>query len=222
MLEQSPNHQLLLESYAARDTVWQSVGKPHKDVLSFLINPSFMGAPRWPALRQAFRRIDRKNTVIVASDGLSDPFDDEDPPSVNGFRVEVFAEAAGIKEIKGSWLFNLVYQVAQSVADRGNLAELFEKYGIVSTELYDVNGVPKEFLNKAGRVGVLLGIKAPQIPELVQLPLSNVYFVSAKLLTIPELDFVAAGGPEAREDLAVRFTEDGSHHVSSLKRKSVV
>jgi len=40
-------------------------------------NPALLGGPKWPALRQAFRVVRRKTgNVILASDGLSDPFDD--------------------------------------------------------------------------------------------------------------------------------------------------
>ena len=41
------------------------------------VNPALLGGPKWPALRQAFRVVKRSNgNVIMASDGLSDPFDD--------------------------------------------------------------------------------------------------------------------------------------------------
>ena len=46
-------------------------------MLSHLVSPTLSGGPKWPALRQAFRLVRRPNgNIILASDGLSDPFDD--------------------------------------------------------------------------------------------------------------------------------------------------
>ena len=62
---------------AARKDTWQEVGTQEPLILSDTVNPALMGGPKWPALRQAFRVIRRRTgNVILASDGLSDPFDD--------------------------------------------------------------------------------------------------------------------------------------------------
>ena len=72
-----PNAALCDASHKARQACWSIVGQVDSDVLSHIINPTFMGGPRWPALRQAFAVIRRPETqtVVLASDGLSDPFD---------------------------------------------------------------------------------------------------------------------------------------------------
>jgi hypothetical protein len=72
-----PNAALCEASHKARQACWGKVGRVDSDVLSHIINPAFMGGPRWPALRQAFAVIRRPETqtVVLASDGLSDPFD---------------------------------------------------------------------------------------------------------------------------------------------------
>ena len=69
--------EILEASSQAREDCWQQIGTLEPLVLSHLVNPALMGGPRWPAMRQAFRVVRRPNgNVIIASDGLSDPFDD--------------------------------------------------------------------------------------------------------------------------------------------------
>ena len=86
-LPPSPNQDSCAASCAARDACWKTVGQVDSDVLSHLINPAFMGGPRWPALRQAFAVVRRPETqtVVLASDGLSDPWDGEANPTVPYF-----------------------------------------------------------------------------------------------------------------------------------------
>ena len=68
---------LLEKSSRAREAVWQQLGSLEPLVLSHLVSPTLSGGPKWPALRQAFRLVRRPNgNIILASDGLSDPFDD--------------------------------------------------------------------------------------------------------------------------------------------------
>ena len=83
-LPPAPNEGLCGASCAARAACWNTVGQVDSDVLAHLINPAFMGGPRWPALRQAFCVVRRPETqtVVLASDGLSDPWDGEPTPAV--------------------------------------------------------------------------------------------------------------------------------------------
>ena len=69
---------LLEKTSRAREAVWQQLGVLEPMFLSHLVNPALStGAPKWPSKRQAFRLVRRPNgNVILASDGLSDPFDD--------------------------------------------------------------------------------------------------------------------------------------------------
>lgn len=69
--------ELLEKSSKAREQCWESLGGLEPLVLSHLVNPALHGGPKWPALRQSFRLIKRpEETVVLVSDGLSDPFDD--------------------------------------------------------------------------------------------------------------------------------------------------
>lgn len=68
---------LLDRTAAARKDTWQEIGTQEPIVLNDTVNPALMGGPKWPALRQGFRIVRRRTgNVILASDGLSDPFDD--------------------------------------------------------------------------------------------------------------------------------------------------
>ena len=71
--------ELLMDKTArAREDMWQQIGSLQPLVLSHMVNSALLGGPKWPALRQAFRVIRRHNSgnIILATDGLSDPFDD--------------------------------------------------------------------------------------------------------------------------------------------------
>lgn len=220
---------LLLASFDARTAAWSQWGRVDSDVLGHLVNPTFMGGPRWPALRQAFRIVRRETSILVASDGLSDPFEDDDDPGValeNGFGVELYAASSdGIDQVVGSWLLGLVWQVSQFAADRGDLLELLGEYDVLSTELHNVQ-LPSEFaprfVNAAGRVGVLLGMRSDLVPSIIDGPFSPIRLVSAKLLAVDELQFIVDGGPEARVQLAQQLREQGLDIQSGLTRPSVL
>lgn len=82
---------MLAAASEARAAAYARLGTLDDDVLMPLVNPAFMGGPAWPAFRQAWRVVRRPGSTLVASDGLSDPFEDDQTPL--GFRVEVCAEA---------------------------------------------------------------------------------------------------------------------------------
>ena len=69
---------MLAVACAARDAFYATLGTVDADVLAPLLNPALMGGPRWPSLRQAWRVIRRADSILIASDGLSDPFEDDD------------------------------------------------------------------------------------------------------------------------------------------------
>jgi hypothetical protein len=76
--------------------------------------------------------------------------------------------------------------------------------------------------NSAGRVGLLLGLEPREWSMEWQLPGGSVKLVTVKLLKPAELAFVVERGKAGREQLRDSFMADGSGHVSSLSRPSVV
>lgn len=71
---------------ACLDRHWSAVGTVEQDVLSYLISPTFSGGPYWPSTRQAYRVVRRGDAIILATEGLSDPFDDTEGMG-NGFEI---------------------------------------------------------------------------------------------------------------------------------------
>jgi hypothetical protein len=213
---------LLQEIYAARDKFVSSLGAVNPDVLAPLINPSFMGGPMWPDLRQAWRVVRRGSNTIIISEGLSDPFSDEPQPSA-GFGLEVLAETSDPmpEQLQASWLFDLVYQVSQQCAAHGGVRELIDELGLLSLEL-PMSEVLKAVATSNDRAGVLLGLAPPDMATEFALPGGSVRVVTAKLLWPSELDYAAAKGKAAREELAKRFGADRTHHRSSMTRKAVI
>jgi hypothetical protein len=164
------------QSCACRDAYWAAIGKVEKDVLSYLISPSFAGGPAWPTTRQAYRVIRRRGTILIATDGMSDPFE---PPvaEVNGFGMELFIETADIApELAGatgditalsrSWAFELLSNAAGSVAEASGILSQLDRYGVLSMEFPGVSKshainaqVPARFVTADDCVGILLGVR---------------------------------------------------------------
>lgn len=227
-------------SEACLDLHWGSIGTVERDVLSYIISPSFSGGPYWPSTRQAYRVVRRGDTVIIATEGLSDPFDDAEGMA-NGFEMELFIETADIPEhargplgevdpFKRSWAFELVEHVAKTVADAGGIIHQLEQHGALSLEIpgfsrshHMSDQLPKLFITDDDSTGVLLGAPEPDFPtRLDDMPLSPVRLVPVVLITASELEYVRDGGRGAREDLVSRLKTSGIGHMSSLHRASVV
>lgn len=227
-------------SAACLDRHWGAVGTVEQDVLSYLISPSLSGGPYWPSTRQAYRVIRRGDAVIIATEGLSDPFDDTEGMG-NGFEMELFVETADIPEqargtvgevdpLKRSWAFELVENVARTVADAGGITAQLDQHGALSLEIpgfsqshHLSDQLPGHFVTDDDAIGVLLGGPEPDFPtRLDDMPLSPVRLVPVVLITASELEYVRSGGRGAREDLVSRLAAAGIGHMSSLHRASVV
>lgn len=217
---------LVERTYAARDAFWAGWGDVDDEVLAPIVNPAFQGLPRWPGLRQAYRTVHRGSLTLVATDGLSDPFDDDASRSnEQGLRLECFAVTKDpVPSVRDSWLLALVMQVAMNAADHGGFRSILDKHGIVSMQLFDVP-VTDEWVQSDGSVGILLNVQdggAAGIPPRMELPLGDALAVCVKLLTGPELAYVTQGGASGRADLARRFAASGEAQRSGLERRSVV
>lgn len=233
--------QVALEASGERlDRHWQGIGAVERDVLTFLISPSFTGGPYWPSTRQSYRVVRRDGSIILATDGLCYPFDDGDEP-VNGFELELFIDTPDIPEhaqgapgdvepLRNSWAYEVLKSVADTVADAGGITTQLERYGALSLELPGVSQsncvgsqVPPAFITEDDCVGILLGGPAPDFAaRLEDMPLSPVTLVPVVLITAAELDYIRSGGQAARQDLLQRLQSAGIGHRSLLTRPSVV
>lgn len=222
------------------DRHWRSVGSVEQDVLGHVISPSFLGGPDWPSTRQAYRIVRRGDSVIIATDGLSDPFDGA-PELGNGFEMELFLETGDLAEgtrgevgdvtpLMRSWALDVMRTVAGTVADAGGITHQLEDYGVLSVELPGASEaphlsdqIPTRFVTEDDCVGVLVGGPAPDFAtRLEDMPLSPVTLVPVVLITAAELEHVRMGGRKAREALVQQLTAAGHGHRSRLDRPDLV
>jgi hypothetical protein len=222
------------QSCARRDTYWAAVGTMERDVLAHAISPSLRGGPAWPTTRQAYRVIRRPGTILIATDGMSDPFK---PPVAegNGFGMELFIETADIAPehagtlgdiaaLSRSWAFELLSNAAGSVAEEGGIRSRLERYGFLSMEFPGVSQshsigaqLPARFVTADDCVGILLGVPVAGFPTRINdMPLSPVSIVPVTLITAEELEALRQGGRVAREALVDRLAQSGRHHLSNL------
>lgn len=205
---------------------WKKVGEVNPDVIVPLINPAFVNnLPKWPSLEQSFLTLKKANgNTIIATNGLSSKFDPNlghQNLNTNGFEVELYIETdEQIDNPQNSYQFDIIYQMALQIANGANIKSMLDKYGVITAELYDVR-VPMEFKNSEGRVGVMIGLHSNDVPDTLQLSLSQIRIINVKLLTIKELEYASANGASGREILRDLFSKS-SNTVSNLTRESVV
>jgi hypothetical protein len=225
-------------THAALDAFWRGVGAVEGDVLGHVISPSFMGGPAWPTTRQAYRVVRRPASILLATDGMADPFRDGQPG--NGFGLELFidtpnipaAHAGGpgvIDPLKYSWAFEVLQNIAALVAGAGGLMPQLERHGVLSVEVPGVSGsnavaaqVPSRFVTADDALGVLINGPAPDFATTVPgTPLSPVVAVPLVLITARELDHVRAHGGEGRRTVTEALARSTGHRVV-LDRAEVV
>ena len=116
--------------------------------------------------------------ILVASDGLSDPFPKgKGPENRNGLGLEFYAiSSETFKDVAQSWLYDIVAQRTQLAVAQGNLAENLEDGGPFIAEPYHI-GIPDEFrsqfVNENRRTGVLVGLPEKSLPGFIDGPLSK-------------------------------------------------
>lgn len=221
-----------------RDRYWTAVGALESDVIA-CISPSLTGAgPDWPTTRQAYQIIRRDRSVILATDGMSDPFTILEGEG-NGFGMELFLETSDIPELAGekedlgrimeSWAFALIKDVADMVADRGGIVPMLDRHDVMSMEFAGIRRswaasgqVPERFVTDDDCIGVLVGGPDPDFPTRIDdMPLSPVRMVPVVLITAAELEYVRQGGAAARRELTARLAAAPSRHRADLNRPSL-
>ncbi len=188
-----------------------------------MINPQFQGTPAWPNTRQAYRVVRPPKSLIIASDGLSDPFVGTDITGQQGFGCEVYIEApelagADFETLRASWAFALIELLAQNVAHAGGLSLQIERYGVLSMELPLGGRFPPDWLTPGGTVGCLINLPVAGRPARIDMPFGPVDICCVTLLTGGETCEIAGGGRQAREALAAGLAQTRGGHLSRLKR----
>jgi len=217
---------------AARDACYALLGDVEPDVLAPLVNPALVGGPAWPAMRQAWNVIYRRGSTLLASNGLSDPFEPAraDPRGVShadrlGFGVEVYAEMRGqpLQDLARSWFFDLVYQVSQNVAHHGQFHRLIERHGVLSM-LLEVKGLPPHWVSPEGMAGMLIGLDAGSVPASFDTARGPVRLLAVTLLHPREVAFMERSADILgnRRTLAERLSALPGGHINDLGREPVV
>jgi hypothetical protein len=204
---------------AARRAVWKSLG-----TLDELAVAPRGGSNELPAYRLRWRIIHRDaGSLLLVSDGLSDPFIARMEPSV-GFGLELALETEPaelpLDAIGRSWPYLLLKRVSKEVVAHEHVRE-GSKAGLLALEVGG-KGMPASLVTREGRVGVLLGQESRTLPRQFPTPFGDVRLVTAKALLPAELEYVLKRGADGAAELARRFSENGEEHVSRANRRAMV
>ena len=121
-----------------------------------------------------------------------------------------------------TWFFRLSAAIATSaVADR-QYAERLDRFGSFLIGLNHSCVDTRDLVCNDGCLGFLMGISIPGTRMTLELPAGSATLLTAKLLTPGEYEFAVSHGPSGAEQLAELFAEQGSHHLSSPQRESVI
>lgn len=202
---------------AARREAYGQLGIVASDVLAPLLGPALLGGSRWPT-RPAWRVVERDGRTAIASDALSDPWDDEFGV---GFGLEFWIEAdEPIAVVAGSWLLAAITDVSYTAAGHGGVRNLIDELGTLSIEIGG-RVFPPALRNEHGRVGVLLGVPS-DLPQWLTMPEGRARLVPITVLTAAELAHIVARGDAGRVQIARKLAAAPAGMRSSLTRPSVV
>jgi hypothetical protein len=211
----------IAQGHARLDQFWSTIGPSDPDLIAYLLNPQFQGKPAWPNMRQAYRIVRPAGSLIIASDGLSDPFVGTDMTGQQGFGCEVYIEApqlanASFDAVRNSWAFKTIENVAMNVADWGGVADKIASLGVLSVE-FDMSGMlPPDALTAEGAAGFLINLVPPgRAARIADMPFGPVDIMALTVITPVELELLRTGGAAARKQLAAQRAGPNGH-VSRL------
>ncbi|WP_084580594.1 suppressor of fused domain protein [Sphingomonas azotifigens] len=214
-------------SAEARAGFWAVLGPTSDRILS-----SAPAGSLWPGGHEAYRLIHRGSAILLATDGLSDPFDES--ASTNGFEIELFVEGPGEgapAQVAGDgWMLEVLRRVAAIVAEEQGILRPLERHGPIPLELTNVSSsaaiaarLPAHFLTADDVLGVMIGAPDPDFATRIDdMPLSPVRVLPVVLLTAAELGEIRAGDSETRDAVLARLQASGVGHCSDLQRESIV
>jgi len=215
---------LVSASTEARRRYWAGLGTVDADVLGQLIASRFIAdIPVWPSGREVFLVVRREHTVILATDGLSDP-DDGEFRDRNGHGLELFIEApaAALATPIGSPYLDVLIQVARNVAYSGGVLEPWREHQLLSMEL-PTEEPGARLLNADGRHILLLGIPGfDRVPAIEGMPLSQTKAMAVTIVHPDDFEKVAPEGGQGRVRLATALAQRGHGHVSDFARQPVL
>ena len=221
-----PDDPRIAEGRALRLRHWQRLGELEEAPLTYIGDPTLHGAPAWPAGRQCYQILRRTGSLIVATDGLSDPFVATRATEESGYGVEIFVEIPGAEAIdramiRESWVFALIEIVAQNIAGFGGIADRIEREGVVAMSVPLLDPPEPDWVDDIGFTAVLIGLPARRAAARLDLPFGPMRFLAVTLLRPAEAVFAARSAAN-RAALADRLRDTGHEHLSDPRRVSVL
>ncbi|MWV57691.1 hypothetical protein [Rathayibacter sp. VKM Ac-2754] len=201
----TPDERRALAEAVAEDRaeLWRGIGELDRTVVVSTEDPGVRGGARWPTDHRAFLRVDRGASVVLATDGLSDPFDRLARPGT-GLGLELCLETSALRgvptaELSNHWQFHLLYESARLAALQGICC----RAGIGTSRLTGV-AAPGSWTDETGGVGVLLGLRSACLPERMELATGQAELVTLTPLW-PEEYAVASVDAAASAEIAARL-----------------
>ncbi len=214
MASSSPHAARVAAATAARLQFFRTVGNAHAEQLRPLPGPAAIAGSRWPS-RPGWRVIERAGRTAIASDSLSDPWDDE---FGIGFGLELWIETdAQLGVIVGSWLASAMEEASYTVVGHGGVRTLLDEVGTVTLEVSG-RAFPPHARAASGRVGLLLGVPTDAIPPWFTLPEGRARLAAMTVLTPRELAYVTTTGVTGRTELARYLASSNGGFLSRLDR----
>lgn len=186
-----------------RAQTWRTVGALDRTIVVSTEDPGTRGGARWPTENRAFLRIDRSASVVIATDGLSDPFDRMADPGT-GLGLELCLETSALRgvrtaELWNHWHFRLLYEAARRAAEQGVRC----RAGLDTARLWGAQA-PVAWTDEQGAVGVVLGLRSTELPERLELATGEADLVSVTPLRPQEYAW-AEIDTTARAEIAARL-----------------
>lgn len=216
-MTESNGEDLLERTRDTRELIYGGLGKllPHV----FIAFQDSGMRNRWPAQRQAWSVIELEKSLVILSDGLSDP--DLSTGIQTGLGHEFFIELPRSESDYDKWPLELLTEVCNIAVDHAGIKLLIQEMNLISLEVFN-SSLPGEFRSKEGTAGIILGLPSIGIPGKLSLPAGEILLINIKLLTQGELTFIREHGEAGREILKSHFMKGEQCAVSSIHRKSVV
>lgn len=204
---------------------WKRIGRPDRELVAYVADPGPAAASGWPAARQAYHIVRRYDSLILSTDGLSDPFVCK-VAGDSGYGIEAFIEVPGAQEmetgfLRESWAFAVLEIVAQNIAGFGGILDRLDRDSVVYMAVPLLNPPTPEWADDLGFSGVLIGLPARRAGAVVDLPFGPARYLAVTLLR-PEEALFAARGAENRTRLARLLDAAGGGHLSDPGRGSVL
>lgn len=225
----SPAVEALAQTRRARAAYWDSIGVSDADFMGYPVSPQVLGMPAWPSQTQRFRVVRTSNSLIIASEGLSDPFGVFDTRGRgNGFGVEVFLEICGAQELaaedlRKTWAFKAVEHVARVFAFAQDIGPMVHENDVLSVDLPSTC-VPAGWIvpGVAEPAGALLNMGLPDgRAHFEDMPLGPVRAVALTPIYPEELESCLIEGASERRALANDLLMMGVGHRMKTSRTSL-